>query len=74
MPTDKKVLQAQFEAQFAAIEGKLASENPGILDMLKVYGGYEATLQEMNQYLMPVNPEACYATDTTTTSQQIKSE
>ena len=54
MVTSKKEI-AQMEervrADLAGMEARLRDVSPGVLDLLRVYGGYEGALRHMDNYL-----------------------
>jgi|EndMetStandDraft_3_1072993.scaffolds.fasta_scaffold35138_4 hypothetical protein len=64
MPIRKTTLEEQarqVRADFDSFENALASRNPGLLDVVKVYGGYEAAIQQAEKYLAATNlhPRFC---------------
>jgi hypothetical protein len=40
-----------FPAEFAKMEQRLAETNPGIMEILRVYGGYEEAIRQADWYL-----------------------
>ena len=59
---EKKRVEKAVKADFAKLEAKLAKTNPGILDLLQVYGGYECAFRQMNNYLEIIQPEPRFDT------------
>lgn len=39
------------EEDFRELEDRAAKEAPGVLEVLRVYGGYEAAIRQMDAYL-----------------------
>jgi hypothetical protein len=56
--TKRKQAQEAMERCFAEFDQLAATQATGLLDLLKVYGGYEAALNQANAYLAPVNRRA----------------
>ena len=61
-PTDGERVSAEVEADLKRMEEALASSNPGIADMLKLYDNYEAAVRQANAYLQLLNPRPLYFT------------
>jgi len=47
---DHNKLQEQTEAEFKKLEDTLTSKYPGVMDLLQVYGGYEAAQRQADAY------------------------
>lgn len=56
--TDEDIAIARME--------KLAAKQPGVMDVLKAYGGYEEALRQVDNYLMVVSPVPQFTTTSTT--------
>ncbi len=48
-------VQREVEADFRAMED-LAAANPGILDVIRVFGNYEAAVRQAEEYLSALSP------------------
>jgi len=59
---EKKRMEEQIQADLTRMEAKLESTSPGVLDLLRVYGGYESALRQMNNYLSIIQPELRFDT------------
>jgi hypothetical protein len=57
---DTKTNEAEITAQYAALEQALKDSNPGVFEMLQVYGGYDQAVKLAEQYLAP--PQAQFPT------------
>lgn len=55
-------VKAQVEADFAKMEQQLAAAHPGVMDLLKVYGGYDAAIRQADAYLAPLKPAPAFST------------
>jgi hypothetical protein len=55
MPDDDKI-KTQVEAEFQGLEVALLASNPGILDVLQVYGGYDEAVKQADAYLAVLKP------------------
>lgn len=62
MNTDHDNIKDQIEAQFTKLEEAIAASNPGILDVLQVYGGYEEALQQAEAYLAAFEAQPLFCT------------
>jgi hypothetical protein len=58
----KRRMEQQVKADLNRMEAKLESSSPGILDMLRVYDGYEIALHHMDNYLEILHPEPRFDT------------
>jgi len=73
MPTskeEKKRVELSVRKDFARLEARLASASPGVLDLLRVYGGYEDAIRQMNNYLGIIQPEPRFDTTDATTPRE----
>jgi len=46
MPNQETKIRERVEAEFRFLEDVLSSSNPGIVNLLQVYGGYDAALKQ----------------------------
>lgn len=53
------------EAFFTEAEDALARENPGVLDVMRVYGDAEAALRQADAYFAALNPPLRFSTSNT---------
>jgi hypothetical protein len=58
----KTEITEQVEADFSFMEEALSSSNPGILDILQVYGEQEAAIRQASDYLAILNPSPIFFT------------
>lgn len=58
-------VRREVESQFGKMEAELAATNPGVLDVLRVYGGYEAALKQAEDYFAALNPSPQFSTTNT---------
>ena len=58
----KKEITEQVEADFAFMEEGLSSSNPGILDVVRVYGEQEAAIRQASDYLAILSPNPIFFT------------
>lgn len=56
-----KAVKKQVEAEFAKMERALAASNPGVMDLLRVYGGYDAAVRQADAYLSPLKPAPAFS-------------
>jgi hypothetical protein len=61
MTTEREIREG-IEGYFASLEESIKVTNPGILDVLEVYGGYEAAVREANDYLLSLAPNPIFFT------------
>jgi hypothetical protein len=61
MATENEI-RDEVEGYFGSLEASLKATNPGILDVLEVYGGYEAAVREANIYLSTLTPAPVFST------------
>jgi hypothetical protein len=54
--TSSEQVTERVEAEFRLLETSLAASNPGVLDILQVYGGYDAALKQADAYLGTLEP------------------
>jgi hypothetical protein len=52
----KAELEHPINEEFDALTREAEACNPGLLDMLRVFGGYEETVQRMDSYLDLAQP------------------
>jgi hypothetical protein len=62
MMASKTEIMEQVEADFAFMEEALSSSNPGIMDMLQVYGEQEAAVRQASDYLAILTPSPLFLT------------
>jgi len=55
-------VKKQVEAEFRAMEQALAALNPGVLDVIQVYGDYEMAIRQAEDYLSASNPRPTFYT------------
>ena len=60
--TSESEIRAEVEAYFGLLEKSAKIANPGILDVLAVYGDYEAAVREINDYLQSLAPNPVFLT------------
>jgi hypothetical protein len=60
--TSESEIREQVESDFGSLEGSLKVTNPGILDVIEVYGNYEAAVREANSYLLSLAPRPVFFT------------
>ena len=62
------VVSDQIKADFDRLEAELAAANPGVMDLLRLTGEYEAALHQVQQYLgiLDPGPPTFFATDNST--------
>ena len=66
MDEQKQKVEAEVSADFAALESE-AQKQPGLVELLSVYGGYEAAVKRADEYLSLLNPPKQHATTNATT-------
>lgn len=59
-------MEDNVRAELMRMEERLAATNPGVLDVLRVYGGYEGAIRHMDHYLGISHPEPRFDTSDTT--------
>ena len=66
MADRKQEIATQVTAEFENLERKLEASNPGVMEVLRVYGGYELAVQQAELYigLADPKPAAFLTTDT----------
>jgi len=52
----------QVEAELQALEQAMAALNPGALDVIQVYGTYEAAIRQAEAYLTGLKPRPTFYT------------
>ena len=57
-----KAVEAQVQGEFDEMEQQLANANPGVLDILQVYGDCEAAVRQADEYLAVVRPRPVLVT------------
>ncbi len=62
MTTSETQIKEQVDADFTAMEKALASSNPGIMDLLQVYGDQEAVVRQASDYLAILTPRPSFFT------------
>jgi hypothetical protein len=58
----KRRIEVRVQTDMAQMEAKLQNTSPGVLDLLRVYGGYENALHHMDSYLGIIHPEPRFNT------------
>ena len=56
--TDREDIQRQTESEFRELE----DAQPGVMDLLQAYGGYEAALHQADDYLNLLEPQPVFTT------------
>lgn len=61
-------IQSEIQADFEALEAQLAAGNPGVLDVLRVFGQYDAVVNQADQYFNALKPapSGTFAADNST--------
>lgn len=62
---DREKVRQETEQEFARMEAEFASTQPGLLDLLRVYGGYEAALRQADEYFAALDPVPDFSTTNT---------
>lgn len=62
MTASETHIREQVAADFAFMEKALESSNPGILDVLRIYGDQEAAVRQANDYLAILTPTPLFLT------------
>ncbi len=62
MTTSENEAKQEVEAYFNSLDSRLETSNPGILNLLEVYGDYEAAVQQADIYLQTVAPKPGFFT------------
>jgi len=62
MTASENEAKQEVEAYFNSLDSRLETSNPGILNLLEVYGDYEAALQQADIYLQTVAPKPRFFT------------
>ncbi len=63
MPDDyEEKIKAEVEADFRLLDSALITENPGIAEMLQVFGDYELLFAQANAYIASLDPEPAFFT------------
>jgi hypothetical protein len=62
MPNNQDNVKEKVEAEFQSMEAALAASSPGIMDVLRVYGAYEAAVRQTDAYLALLSPRPAYYT------------
>jgi hypothetical protein len=58
----KLQIEAQVSAEFKSLEEAAVNSNPGIMDLLQVYGGFEAAVRQADAYLAGLAPVPIFLT------------
>lgn len=64
MAQDKNALLKQTEEQLAEMQERATKFHPGLMELLSVYGNYEAAMNQVNAYFAAMNPVPHYFTTT----------
>ena len=62
---EAEALRQEVEADFARMEAELEKSSPGVLDVLRVYGDYDAALKQAAEYLAALRPQPIVTTSNT---------
>jgi hypothetical protein len=62
---EKETVRQQTEQEFTRMEAELAATQPGVLDVLRVYGDCEAALRQADAYFAALNPVPDFSTTNT---------
>ncbi len=62
MVDEKDRIRKQVEAEFATMERDITTSQPGILDVLAVYGNYEEAIRQASLYLNSLDPKPVFTT------------
>jgi len=62
MPRDAEAIRLEVDSQFEKLEADLATTNPGVVDVLRVYGAYEEALQQVESYFAALDPVPQFST------------
>jgi hypothetical protein len=65
-PRDAEVIRRETEGEFRALDQAADAVQPGILELLRVYGGYDAALKQMDVYLRIENATPSFSTGRST--------
>lgn len=65
MDKTKEQVEAEVSAEFAALESA-AQRQPGLTDLLNVYGGIEAAARKADEYLSILEPTPTVVTTNST--------
>jgi hypothetical protein len=60
--TAEDEVKREVEAYFSSLDSHVEAANPGILNLLEVYGNYEAAVQQADIYLQTVAPRPSFFT------------
>jgi hypothetical protein len=63
--SEKDKVLRETEQEFARMEVELAASQPGVLDVLRVYGDCEAALRQADEYFAALNPVPDFSTTNT---------
>ena len=63
---DVEDMRQAAEGEFRALDQAANAVQPGILELLRVYGGYDAALQQMDAYLRIENATPSFSTGSST--------
>jgi hypothetical protein len=63
---DAEDVRRAVEGEFRALDQAADVAKPGILELLRVYGGYDAALQQMDVYLRIENATPSFSTGSST--------
>ena len=55
-------IREKIEGEFSELEAAMVTTNPGVLDVLKVYGDYEAAMRQADAYFAALDPEPIFST------------
>jgi len=64
---DRSRLEEETRAKFEQLVRE-AELQPGVVDLLRVYGGYEYALRQIDAYLAAANPQPVFSTSNSSAS------
>lgn len=62
MTNDADAIRQEVESKFSQLEADLASTNPGVVDVLRVYGTYEDALRQVESFFAALDPVPQFST------------
>ena len=62
---ETEALRREVEADFKRMEADLEKSSPGVLDVIRVYGDYDAALKQAAEYLAVLQPQSIVTTSNT---------
>lgn len=65
---DQKKIETETVAAFDELNRRLAEASPGVIELLRVYGGYEEAIERSNYYLGVLSPAPRFSVSNSTNS------